>query len=47
VAISGHATAQKLLKAVEECHTCIANNKGFIPNYGERYRYGSGSVRVL
>jgi hypothetical protein len=40
VATSGHATARKLLKAVEEFHTYIANNQGFIPNYGERYRSG-------
>jgi hypothetical protein len=40
VATSGHATTRKLLKAVEEFHTYIANNQGFIPNYGERYRYG-------
>jgi hypothetical protein len=40
VAMSGHGTARKLLKAVEESHTYIANNKGFIPNYGERYRAG-------
>jgi hypothetical protein len=40
VATSGHATARKLLKAVEEFHTYIANNQGFIPNYGERYRRG-------
>ena len=32
--------ARKLLKAVEEFHTYIENNKGFIPNYGERYRAG-------
>jgi len=31
---------QKLLRAVEEFHTCIANNQAFIPNYGERYRQG-------
>jgi hypothetical protein len=31
---------RKLLKAVEEFHTYIANNQGFIPNYGERYRAG-------
>jgi hypothetical protein len=37
-ATSGHATARKLLKAMEEFHTYIENNKGFIPNYGERYR---------
>jgi hypothetical protein len=40
VATSGHATARKLLKAVEEFHTYIENNGGFIPNYGERYRNG-------
>ena len=36
----GHATVRKLLKAVEEFHPYIENNKSFIPNYGERYRYG-------
>jgi hypothetical protein len=25
---------------VEEFHTYIRNNAGFIPNYGERYRHG-------
>jgi hypothetical protein len=40
VATSGHATARKLLKAMEEFHTYIENNQGFIPNYGERYRHG-------
>jgi hypothetical protein len=40
VATSGHATARKLLKAVEEFHTYMENNKAFIPNYGERYRAG-------
>ena len=40
VTTSGHGTARKLLKAVEEFHTYIANNQGFIPNYGERYRAG-------
>jgi len=40
VATSGHATARKLLKAVEEFHTYIEHNGGFIPNYGERYRSG-------
>jgi hypothetical protein len=40
VATSGHGTTRKLLKAVEEFHTYIGNNAGFIPNYGERYRYG-------
>jgi hypothetical protein len=40
VATSGNDTARKLLKAVEEFHTYIENNKGFIPNYGERYRAG-------
>jgi hypothetical protein len=40
IANTGDSTARKLLKAVEEFHTYIANNKGFIPNYGERYRTG-------
>ena len=25
---------------MEEFHTYITNNAGFIPNYGERYRHG-------
>src|SRR2546428_4622595 len=37
---SSDGTARKLLKAVEEFHTYITNNAGFIPNYGERYRQG-------
>jgi hypothetical protein len=40
VAASGHATARKPLKAVEEFHTYIEDNSGFIPGYGERYRQG-------
>jgi hypothetical protein len=40
VATSGHGTARKRLKAVEEFHTDIENNGGFIPHYGERYRQG-------
>jgi hypothetical protein len=40
VIMSGHATARKRLKAVEEFHTYIENNQSFIPNYGERYRHG-------
>ena len=40
VATSRDHTARKLLKAVEEFHTYIENNQGFIPNYGERYRNG-------
>jgi hypothetical protein len=40
VATSDDGTAQKLLKAVEEFHTYIHNNAGFIPNYGERYQHG-------
>jgi hypothetical protein len=35
-----HSPAGKLLRAVEEFHTYIANNQAFIPNYGERYRQG-------
>ena len=34
------STTHKLLRAVEEFHTYIANNQAFIPNYGERYRQG-------
>ena len=40
VANTGDGTARKPLKAVEEFHTYIENNKGFIPNYDERYRTG-------
>jgi hypothetical protein len=40
VATSSDGTARKLLKAVEEFHTYITNNAGFIPNYGERYHHG-------
>jgi hypothetical protein len=40
IATSGDGTARKLLKAVEEFHTYITNNAGFIPNYGERYHHG-------
>jgi len=36
----GDRIARKLLKAVEEFHTYIENNQGFIPNDGERYRQG-------
>jgi hypothetical protein len=39
-AATGNGTARKLLKAVEEFHTYIDRNRAFIPNYGERYRYG-------
>ena len=34
------ATTHKLLRAVEEFYTYIANNQAFIPNYGKRYRQG-------
>jgi hypothetical protein len=40
VATSNDGPARKLLKAVEEFHTYITNQAGFIPNYGERYRQG-------
>jgi hypothetical protein len=36
IATSSDGPARKLLKAVEEFHTYITNNVGFIPNYGER-----------
>jgi hypothetical protein len=39
VATSGHGIARKLLKAVEKFHAYIENNQGFIPNYGEQYRW--------
>jgi hypothetical protein len=39
-AATGDGTARKLLKAAEEFHTYIDRNRAFIPNYGERYRYG-------
>jgi len=39
-AATGNGTARKLFKAVEEFHTYIDRNRAFIPNYGERYRYG-------
>jgi hypothetical protein len=39
-AATGDGTARKLFKAVEEFHTYIDRNRAFIPNYGERYRYG-------
>jgi hypothetical protein len=37
---SQEETTRKLLKAVEEFSTYIQRNRGFIPNYGERYRNG-------
>jgi hypothetical protein len=36
----GNSNARKLPKTVAEFHTYIERNRGFIPNYGERYRYG-------
>jgi hypothetical protein len=30
----------RLTKSLSEFHTYIENNRPFIPNYGERYRYG-------
>jgi hypothetical protein len=36
----GESMARKLLKTVSEFHTYVERNHGFIPNYGERYRYG-------
>jgi hypothetical protein len=40
VATTSDGTARKLPKAVGEFHTHIDRNRAFIPNYGERYRYG-------
>jgi hypothetical protein len=31
---------RKLLKGVSELHTYIGNNRGYLPNFGERYRNG-------
>jgi hypothetical protein len=31
---------RKLLKGIYELHTYIDNNRGYIPNFGERYRNG-------
>jgi hypothetical protein len=42
VPISGHTPTRKLLKALEEWHAYIANNKGFIPNYGDTAPVRSG-----
>jgi hypothetical protein len=36
----GDHRARKLLKTVADFHTYMERNRGFIPNYGERYRYG-------
>jgi len=36
--ISGES-AKKLLRAIGEFHTYIANNQQWIPNYGDRYRH--------
>ena len=30
----------RFTKSLSEFHTYIENNRSFIPNYGERYRYG-------
>ena len=38
--------SQKLLKGVEELHTYVQRNQEFVPNYGERYRNGKGSLPV-
>jgi hypothetical protein len=40
VATRGDGTARKLLKAVEDFRTYMDRNRAFIPNDGERYRYG-------
>src|SRR5262245_62780106 len=40
VATTSGGTARKLFKAVEEFYTYIERNRAFIPNDGERYRYG-------
>ena len=35
-----HTVTKKLLKMVQEFGAYVGNNRGFIPNYGERYQYG-------
>jgi hypothetical protein len=40
VATTGDGTARNLLKAVEEFYTYSERHRAFIPNDGERYRYG-------
>jgi hypothetical protein len=30
--------SQKLVRDVEDLHTCVKRNQVFVPNYGERYR---------
>ena len=37
---STYPTLRKLRKAIEEFHDYIEKNRGFIPNYGERWRSG-------
>jgi hypothetical protein len=37
---TSHHVVSKLLTAVEEFQTYIEHNAGYIPNYGERWRYG-------
>ncbi|MGE0681280.1 MAG: ISKra4 family transposase [Candidatus Binatia bacterium] len=37
---STYPNLRKLHKALVEFHDYIENNRGFIPNYGERWRYG-------
>jgi hypothetical protein len=32
--------SQRLLKGIEELHTCVERNREFVPNYGERYHDG-------
>ena len=37
---SSYPSLSKLRKALEEFYDYIEKNRGFIPNYGERWRYG-------
>jgi hypothetical protein len=46
VVLSGHATARKLPSFGRVSHH-IENDGGFIPNYGERHRAGSGLAPAL
>ena len=47
VATSGHATARKLLKAVEEFHTYIENNQGSFPIMASATGLENGSAPAL
>jgi hypothetical protein len=45
--VDEHSRWKKLGRAVEEFITYIRNNRGFIPNYGERYFYNGVCLRTV